>query len=133
MGVVGYSVYQLSITSLNSLKVAREWALSVVIFSEVPSARLADRPSIHGSARANDCTSFDRASGTNSLACRPKVQTRHPVRIHREILKERRMTGLHFWAKGYWVSTVGADEERVRNYIREQDKLAERQGDLDLK
>ncbi len=54
------------------------------------------------------------------------------VRIHRELLKERRMTGLHFWATGYCVSTVGLDEEQVRKYIREQDKLAEHQGELDL-
>jgi putative transposase len=32
------------------------------------------------------------------------------IRIHRELLKERRMTGLHFWATGYNVSTVGLDE-----------------------
>jgi putative transposase len=44
------------------------------------------------------------------------------VRIHREILKERRMTGLHFWATGYCVSTVGLDEERVRRYVRQQEK-----------
>ena len=55
------------------------------------------------------------------------------VRIHREILQERRMTGLHFWATGYWVSTVGLDEERVRKYIREQEQLGAHQGDLDLK
>ena len=44
------------------------------------------------------------------------------VRIHREILDERRMTGLHFWAIGYCVSTVGLDEERVRRYVRDQEK-----------
>ncbi len=55
------------------------------------------------------------------------------VRIHREILKERRMTGLHFWATGYCVSTVGLDEDRIRKYIREQDMLESGQGDLDLK
>ena len=55
------------------------------------------------------------------------------VRIHRELLRERRMTGLHFWATGYCVSTVGLDEDRVRQYIREQEKLETRQGDLDLK
>ena len=55
------------------------------------------------------------------------------VRIHRELLKERRMTGLHFWATGYCVSTVGLDEERIREYIREQEKLESGQGDLDLK
>lgn len=52
------------------------------------------------------------------------------VRIHRELLKERRMTGLHFWAVGYWVSTVGRDEEQVRRYIREQEKWDEDQGKL---
>ena len=54
------------------------------------------------------------------------------VRIHRELLQERRMTGLHFWAKGYCVSTVGLDEERIRRYIRDQEKLGSPQGDLDL-
>ena len=55
------------------------------------------------------------------------------VRVHREVLHERRMTGLHFWATGYCVSTVGLDEQRVRKYIREQEKLEVEQGDLDLK
>jgi len=55
------------------------------------------------------------------------------VRIHRELLHERRMTGLSFWATGYCVSTVGLDEDRVRRYIREQEKLETGQGDLDLK
>jgi len=55
------------------------------------------------------------------------------VRIHRELLRERRMTGLHFWSTGYCVSTVGLDEERVRKYIREQRELEKLQGDMDLK
>ncbi len=55
------------------------------------------------------------------------------VRIHRDLLHERRMTGLHFWATGYCVSTVGLDEARVRQYIREQEKLESGQGELDLK
>jgi putative transposase len=52
------------------------------------------------------------------------------VRIHRELLKERRMTGLHFWAAGYCVSTVGLDEEQVRRYIRNQEKKDRGQGEL---
>ena len=52
------------------------------------------------------------------------------VRIHRELLKERRMTGRHFWAKGYWVSTVGRDEAAVRRYIREQESWDQGQGQL---
>ena len=50
------------------------------------------------------------------------------VRIHRELLKERRMTGLHFWATGYCVSTVGLDEERIRSYVRQQEKRDRLQG-----
>ncbi len=45
------------------------------------------------------------------------------VRIHRDLLYERRMSGLSFWATGYSVSTVGLDEHRVRQYIRAQEKL----------
>ena len=55
------------------------------------------------------------------------------VRIHRELQGHRRMTGLHFWSTGYWVSTVGADEETIRKYIREQERFESGQGDLDLK
>ena len=54
------------------------------------------------------------------------------VRIYRELLQERRMTGLHFWAAGYCVSTVGLDEARVRQYIREQEEQERRQGELNL-
>ena len=28
----------------------------------------------------------------------------------------------HFWAEGYYVSTVGLNEETIRKYIREQEK-----------
>jgi REP-associated tyrosine transposase len=54
------------------------------------------------------------------------------VRIHRELLHERRMSGLSFWAPGYCVSTVGLDEARVRQSLREQEELENRQGELDL-
>lgn len=30
--------------------------------------------------------------------------------------------GMHFWVRGYFVSTVGADEDVIRSYIREQEK-----------
>ncbi len=54
------------------------------------------------------------------------------VRIQRELLHERRMTGLHFWAAGSCVSPVGLDENRVRQSIREQEELENRQGELSL-
>jgi len=51
------------------------------------------------------------------------IKGKSAVRIHRELLSHRRMTGLSFWAKGYCVSTVGLDEETVRGYIQDQEKL----------
>ena len=40
------------------------------------------------------------------------------------------MTGLHFWTAGYCVSTVGLEEARVRQYIREQEEMEQRQGEF---
>ena len=54
------------------------------------------------------------------------------VRIHRELLRERRMSGRHFWAPGSCVSTVGLDEAGVRKDIREQEELERRQGEFDF-
>ena len=54
------------------------------------------------------------------------------VRVHRELLKQQRVTGLHFWATGYCVSTVGLDEVVIRKYVRDQEELETGQGRLDL-
>lgn len=32
----------------------------------------------------------------------------------------RNFRGHHFWARGYYVSTVGLDEQKIRNYIKNQ-------------
>jgi putative transposase len=42
------------------------------------------------------------------------------------------MTGLHFWARGYCVSTVGYDEAAVRQYIREQENRDKEQSEFDF-
>ena len=36
--------------------------------------------------------------------------------------KERNFTGENFWARGYWVSTVGYELEKVKKYIQEQEE-----------
>jgi putative transposase len=35
--------------------------------------------------------------------------------------KERNLTGESFWARGYYVSRVGLNEEPIKRYIREQE------------
>ena len=54
------------------------------------------------------------------------------IRIHREIIKVKQVTDLHFWSRGYCVSTVGLDEETIRKYIRDQEQLEKQQQDLDF-
>ena len=35
--------------------------------------------------------------------------------------RRKNFAGQHFWARGYYVSTVGKDEQAVRKYIKEQE------------
>ncbi|AYG76911.1 IS200/IS605 family transposase [Rhizobium sp. CCGE532] len=44
----------------------------------------------------------------------------HLARTYAE--RKRNYAGQHFWARGYFVSTVGRDEEAIRQYIRNQEK-----------
>lgn len=37
-------------------------------------------------------------------------------------LKHKPYWGNHFWAKGYCVDTVGLDEEKIRKYVKYQEK-----------
>ncbi len=44
------------------------------------------------------------------------------IHIARAYVGRRRdFRGQHFWARGYFVSTVGRDEEKVRRYIKQQE------------
>ena len=46
--------------------------------------------------------------------------------------RKRNFVGENFWARGYFVSTVGRDEDVVREYIRNQEKEDIRMDQLDL-
>ena len=46
--------------------------------------------------------------------------------------KSRNFTGEVFWARGYFVSTVGFDEAMVRAYIRNQEDEDERYDQMKL-
>ena len=47
--------------------------------------------------------------------------------------RRRSFVGQQFWARGYWVSTVGKNEEAVRRYIRDQEKEDQRLDQMELK
>jgi putative transposase len=46
--------------------------------------------------------------------------------------RQRNFTGENFWARGYYVSTVGLDEAMVRAYIRHQEAEDERYDQMNL-
>ena len=46
--------------------------------------------------------------------------------------RRKNFTGQHFWARGYYVSTVGLDEEMVRNYIKNQEREDKRLDQLQM-
>jgi len=46
--------------------------------------------------------------------------------------RRRNYVGQHFWARGYWVSTVGKNEAAVRRYIQEQEKEDQRLDQMEL-
>ena len=46
--------------------------------------------------------------------------------------RKRNFVGQHFWARGYFVSTVGRDEAVIREYIKNQEKEDERLDQLGL-
>ena len=54
----------------------------------------------------------------------------HLARVYGE--RKRNFVGQHFWARGYFVSTVGRDEGVIREYIKNQEKEDERLDQLGL-
>jgi putative transposase len=61
------------------------------------------------------------------------IKGKSAISIARQFLgKAKNFTGEYFWAQGYFVSTVGLDEQVVRAYIREQEKEEELYEQLSL-
>jgi putative transposase len=46
--------------------------------------------------------------------------------------RRRNFAGQHFWARGYFVSTVGRDEATIREYIRQQEEEDRRRDQQEL-
>lgn len=46
--------------------------------------------------------------------------------------RKRNFSGQHFWARGYYVSTVGRDEATIREHIQCQEAADQRQDQLRL-
>ena len=54
----------------------------------------------------------------------------HLARVYGE--RKRNFVDQHFWARGYYVSTVGRDETVIREYIRNQEQEDKRLDQMNL-
>ena len=52
--------------------------------------------------------------------------------VNSENILVRNFSGQHFWARGYYVSTSGLDEEVIRSYIRKQEEFDKRIDQLQM-
>jgi putative transposase len=61
------------------------------------------------------------------------MKAKSAIHIARAYLgRERNFVGEHFWARGYYVSTVGLDEEALRQYIKKQVDEDRRQDQMNM-
>jgi putative transposase len=61
------------------------------------------------------------------------IKGKSAIAIARTYLgKRQNFTGQNFWARGYFVSTVGRDEEMIRRYIQEQESEDKRLDQLEI-
>jgi putative transposase len=54
----------------------------------------------------------------------------HLARVYGE--RKRSFVDQHFWARGFFVSTIGRDEQAVRDYIKNQEEEDKRLDQLNL-
>ena len=60
------------------------------------------------------------------------IKGKSAIWVARNFGKKRNFTGMNFWARGYFVSTVGRDETTIREYIKTQEKEDLRTEQLNL-
>ena len=61
------------------------------------------------------------------------IKGKSAIAIARTYLgKRQNFSGQNFWARGYYVSTVGQDEAAIKKYIQEQEEEDQRQEQLEM-
>ena len=61
------------------------------------------------------------------------IKGKSTIAIARKYMgRQRNFIGQSFWARGYYVSTVGRDEEMIKKYIQEQEAEDKRLEQLEL-
>ncbi len=99
---------------------------------------------VHTEVQEEKTVWTDKAGAGGAHDDRPRPPAKHSVsqvvgyikgksaiwiaRVYGE--RQRYFSGQHMWARGYFVSTVGLDEEVIREYIKNQEDDDRRQDEL---
>jgi len=103
--------------------------------SPVREPKEGNRKIFHELAKQKECTILEGSNLSDHVHMCVSIPPKHAVSSIIGFLKgksaiamarmsgrERNFTGEHFWARGYWVSTVGYELEKVKKYIQEQEE-----------
>ena len=61
------------------------------------------------------------------------IKGKSAIHIARAFMgRDRNFTGQHFWARGYFVSTLGKDDEAIQEYIKKQEEEDQRLDQLKI-
>ena len=81
----------------------------------------------HGTHDDLDTTEICSVAGVGFMKGKSAI---HLARVYGE--RKQNYAGQSFWARGYFVSTVGRDEATIREYIRNQEKEDQRIDQMNL-
>ena len=96
----------------------------------IPEGEPNRRGTLDARSRAHDHLDTAEVQGFGRDWVRQGKSAIHLARVYAE--RKRNFVGQHFWARGYFVSTVGRDETLIREYIRNQEKEDERLDQMKL-
>jgi putative transposase len=74
--------------------------------------------------------SLSRRQGKSTVGFIKGKSAIHMARVYGE--RKRNFVGQHFWARGFFVNTLGRDEEAIRADIRNQEKEDQRLEQMNL-
>ena len=111
------------------------WAIAGTSWRDVSNAGAAQKESdrrgpLAGQSRAHDDLDIVDVRGVQRGGYIKEKSAIHLARVYGE--RKRNFTGQCFWARGYFVSTVGRDESVIRNCNQNQEKEDERLEQLGL-
>ena len=102
-------------------KVGKDLYRSIYVFCNMKKCRVVElnvqADHVHLVVRTPPSISVSDLMGT--------LKGRTAIRLFKNFpyLRKKKLWGNHFWQRGYFVDTVGINEDIIRRYVRQQEKV----------